>query len=70
MTLAGRFILFGGGGGGIKAESEDRLASVCVVEVEAILPGLFNARISSNVPCDTKIGWAKIEGGWVGKNIH
>lgn len=37
MTFAGRFIRFGGGGGGISIESEDFLVSICDVEVDAIL---------------------------------
>jgi hypothetical protein len=31
------------------------LVSVCDVEVEAILPGLFSARVFSGIPCDKKV---------------
>lgn len=54
MTLAGRFIRFGSGGGGIRAESEARLVSVCDVETEAMLAGLLRGKLSSGIGCNTK----------------
>lgn len=36
MTFAGRLIRFGGGGGGINPESEDRLVIACDVGIDAI----------------------------------
>lgn len=45
-TFAGLFIRFGGGGGGIRAESRDRLARACEL---AILPVLSAQWLKAHV---------------------